>query len=68
MTPEAKLMPASFRHQIQARTAVTTMMSATATNNKLRASNAYATRHHLRSAVFWVTVLVVVIPSLNEPE
>ena len=36
MTPEAKLIPASFPHQIQVRTAVMTTMIATALNKKIR--------------------------------
>src|SRR5271157_478916 len=36
ITPEAKLIPASLRHQIEARTAVMTTMIATAANKRIR--------------------------------
>src|SRR5271165_5033285 len=49
ITPEARLIPASFPHQIQARTAVMTKMIATAVNKKIRGPTLMLTGEECRS-------------------
>src|SRR5271157_2144502 len=65
MTPEAKLIPASFRHQIQARIAVMATMIVTAVKKRTRGPTLTPTGEEDNSFAFPVAVCVAFISNLE---